>query len=112
MFGRKLNAAEALERHLVTAVFGPATSSDESTAAFRREATARAQTLAALPPTSLRVCKRLTRDVERQTLHAVNAAECETLIERWSSADCAEAVMKFMQDQAAKQRGKKKLAKL
>ena len=50
----------------------------------------------------------LTRDAERQLLHSVNAAECEALIERWTSDDCREALVKFMQEQSAKAREKKK----
>lgn len=39
--------------------------------------------------------KALSRDVDRELLHKVNAAECERLKERWQSEDCMEAIMKF-----------------
>ena len=59
MLGRKLTASEALERRLVAAVFGPSVAGEAASDEFRREATVRAQALAALPATSLRVCKKV-----------------------------------------------------
>jgi enoyl-CoA hydratase/carnithine racemase len=107
MGGRKLSAHEALDRRLLTAVFGPTTMSDESTLAFQAEATARAHVLAALPPKSLRASKTLYRAPELKMLHAVNMHEAEILKERWTSDDCMEAVSKFMMEQMVKQKSKK-----
>ena len=39
--------------------------------------------------------KELTRQFDRDLLHRVNKAECDRLLERWQSEDCAEAIMKF-----------------
>ena len=42
--------------------------------------------------------KGLMRDHEKDLLHKVNIAECDRLVERWTSDDCINAVMKFFQE--------------
>lgn len=49
---------------------------------------------------SLALSKQLIRRVEREQLHAVNDAEVERLIERWTSEECFNAVMSFFQTRA------------
>ncbi|XP_048465109.1 enoyl-CoA delta isomerase 2 [Rhincodon typus] len=44
---------------------------------------------------SLAFSKQLIRDVEKEKLHAVNAQECERLVERWLSEECMNAIMGF-----------------
>ena len=46
---------------------------------------------------SLFYSKALMRDYERDILHKTNQAECDRLIERWTSEDCMNAIMKFFQ---------------
>ena len=46
-------------------------------------------------PQSLVYSKALTRDMENKTLHEVNDRECDRLVERWTSDDCMNAIMKF-----------------
>ncbi|XP_064598799.1 enoyl-CoA delta isomerase 2-like [Liolophura sinensis] len=89
MFNRKLTAAQAYERGLVSEVF-----TEQS---FSREVQTRLQEMGKLPPQSLWKSKKLVRDAARDTLHAVNARECEVLVERWQSEECMNAIMKFFQ---------------
>lgn len=49
---------------------------------------------------SLALSKQLIRRVEREQLHAVNDAEVDLLIERWTSDECFNAVMNFFQTRA------------
>lgn len=49
---------------------------------------------------SLRFSKQLMRDTERAALHDANRRECELLVERWTSDECAQAVMQFFSKKA------------
>lgn len=87
LFNKKLTAAEAEKCGLVTEVLPDAS--------FQREVWPRLQALAQLPVKSLVYSKALTRDLEKETLHKVNDTECDRLVERWTSEDCMNAIMKF-----------------
>ncbi|XP_068216236.1 enoyl-CoA delta isomerase 2-like [Palaemon carinicauda] len=87
MFNKKLTAHQACELGLVTEVFPDAT--------FQQEVWPKLKAYAKLPPKSLIYSKALIRDVERETLHKVNVAECDRLVERWTSEDCMNAIMNF-----------------
>ncbi|XP_037085806.1 enoyl-CoA delta isomerase 2-like [Pollicipes pollicipes] len=87
LFNKKLTAHEAERVGLVTEVL-PAD-------AFHQEIWARLRQHAELPVKSLVYSKALTRDRERQLLHEVNDIECDRLVERWTSDDCVNAIMKF-----------------
>ncbi|XP_013404825.1 enoyl-CoA delta isomerase 2, mitochondrial isoform X2 [Lingula anatina] len=92
LFNRKLTAAEAMERGLVTEVFP-----DHS---FQTEVWTRLREMAKLPPVSLRTSKGLIRDVDRAALHATNQRECDLLVDRWQSDECMNAIMNFFQQKA------------
>lgn len=92
LFNKKLTAAQACELGLVTEVFP-----DSS---FQSEVWTRLKAYAKLPPNSLALSKQLIRSVEKQRLHAVNDAEVERLMERWTSDECFNAVMSFFQAKA------------
>lgn len=92
MFNKKLTAAQACELGLVTEVFP-----DSS---FHSEVWTRLKAYASLPPNSLALSKQLIRSVEKDRLHAVNDAEVERLVERWTSDECFNAVMNFFQAKA------------
>ncbi|XP_075894082.1 enoyl-CoA delta isomerase 2 isoform X1 [Nelusetta ayraudi] len=92
LFNRKLTAVQACQLGLVTEVF-PDTS-------FQSEVWPRLRAYAKLPRNSLALSKQLIRRVEREQLHAVNDAEVERLMERWTSDECFEAVMSFFQTRA------------
>ncbi|PWA15698.1 hypothetical protein CCH79_00019578 [Gambusia affinis] len=49
---------------------------------------------------SLALSKQLVRSVEKDRLYAVNDAEVERLMERWTSEECFNAVMSFFQAKA------------
>ncbi|XP_006816317.1 enoyl-CoA delta isomerase 2-like [Saccoglossus kowalevskii] len=87
LFGRKLTAAEACERGLVAEVFPDSE--------FQTEIQKRIKLYAGLPKNSLSLSKQLIRGVDKDTLLKVNDQECELLIERWTSDECAQAVMNF-----------------
>jgi peroxisomal 3,2-trans-enoyl-CoA isomerase len=87
LFNRKITAAEAKERNLVSDVFGHDT--------FQTEAANRVQQYSKFPPQSLRISKVLNRSSELQTLKAVNHHECEILEERWQSKECMNALVAF-----------------
>ncbi|KAA0157521.1 hypothetical protein FNF27_00597 [Cafeteria roenbergensis] len=86
--GKKLTAAEACEWGLVNEVF--------SSTDFKAQVAARADAVAALPPQSMRLSKELINSTQQAELHAVNAAECVLLQERWVSDECMGAIMAFM----------------
>lgn len=44
--------------------------------------------------------KRLIRSTEMERLHAVNDAEVELLVERWTSDECFNAIMSFFQNKS------------
>ncbi|XP_077592432.1 enoyl-CoA delta isomerase 2 isoform X2 [Stigmatopora nigra] len=92
LFNKKLTAAQACELGLVTRVFP-----DRS---FHGETRRLLESYAKLPPDSLALSKRLIRSGEKERLHAVNDAEVERLMERWTSEECFNAVMSFFQTKA------------
>ncbi|XP_061660491.1 enoyl-CoA delta isomerase 2, mitochondrial isoform X2 [Syngnathoides biaculeatus] len=92
LFNKKLTAVQACQLGLVTEVFP-----DSS---FRTEAWSRLRSYAKLPPDSLALSKQLIRSVEKERLHAVNDAEVERLMERWTSDECFNAVMDFFRSKA------------
>lgn len=53
-----------------------------------------------LPPQCLLFSKRLIRSTEMERLHAVNDAEVERLVERWTSDECFNAIMSFFQNKS------------
>uniref|UniRef100_A0A8C9XFG8 Enoyl-CoA delta isomerase 2 n=1 Tax=Sander lucioperca TaxID=283035 RepID=A0A8C9XFG8_SANLU len=85
LFNKKLTAAQACGLGLVTEVFP-----DSS---FQSEVWSRLKAYAKLPPN-------LIRSMEKDRLHAVNNAEVERLMERWTSDECFNAVMSFFQAKA------------
>lgn len=92
LFNKKLTAAQACDLGLVTEVFP-----DSS---FQSEVWTRLKAYAKLPRNSLALSKQLIRSVEKERLYAVNDAEVELLIERWTSDECFNAIMKFFQRKA------------
>jgi len=87
MFSRKITARQACDWGLVTEVFTDAT--------FHEDVNAKIQQISSLPKNSLRLTKKLMRDVDRQQLKDVNQQECDVLEERWQSDECFKAVMDF-----------------
>merc|ERR1711990_35068 len=88
MFNAKLTASEASSLGLVTQVFP-----DDQ---FQDQVWEKINSMATLPKGSLRYSKELSRpEAERTRLKAVNRAECDRLVERWQSAECVNAIMKF-----------------
>ncbi|XP_035981116.1 enoyl-CoA delta isomerase 2, mitochondrial [Fundulus heteroclitus] len=92
LFNKKLTATQACELGLITEVFP-----DSS---FQSEVWARLKAYARLPPQSLALSKQLIRSMDKQHLYAVNDAEVERLMERWTSEECFNAVMSFFQAKA------------
>ncbi|XP_077982955.1 enoyl-CoA delta isomerase 2-like [Glandiceps talaboti] len=92
LFGKKLTAHEACERGLVAEVFPDSQ--------FQTEVQKKIKEYAALPKNSLKFSKNLVRGVDKDILHKVNDQECELLIERWTSDECAQAVMNFFSRKA------------
>ncbi|XP_017259717.1 enoyl-CoA delta isomerase 2, mitochondrial [Kryptolebias marmoratus] len=92
LFNKKLTAVQACELGLVTEVFP-----DSS---FQSEVWTRLKAYAELPRNSLALSKQLIRSVEKERLYAVNDAEVERLMERWTSDECFSAVMSFFQAKA------------
>ncbi|XP_043575422.1 enoyl-CoA delta isomerase 2, mitochondrial isoform X2 [Chiloscyllium plagiosum] len=89
LFNKKLTAAQACELGLVTEVFPDST--------FQKEVWKKLHAYAKLPKNSLAFSKQLIRGVEKEKLHAVNAQECERLVERWLSEECMNAIMGFFE---------------
>ena len=87
MFNKQLNAGEALERNLVTAVF--------PSASFKAETSAILEQYSKLPSQSLAAIKSVCRDADREILLEVNKRETEVLSVRWQSKECWDAVMSF-----------------
>ncbi|XP_067341713.1 enoyl-CoA delta isomerase 2, mitochondrial isoform X2 [Channa argus] len=92
LFNKKLTAAQACKLGLVSEVFP-----DSS---FQSEVWTRLKAYAKLPRNSLALSKQLIRSVEKERLYAVNDAEVELLIERWTSDECFNAIVKFFQSKA------------
>ena len=84
---RKLSAEEARDFGLVSTLV-PA-------AEFESVVKKRAAAMASYPPETLVKTKKLIRSPIRAQLHAANEAECALLTERWSSAECMNAMMNF-----------------
>ncbi|GFN86063.1 enoyl-coa delta isomerase 2, mitochondrial [Plakobranchus ocellatus] len=87
LFNRKITAAEAKDRGLVSEVIPDQT--------FQAESSRLIEQYASFPPQSMRYSKVLNRSSELATLKAVNKAECELLEERWQSQECIKAIMAF-----------------
>lgn len=49
---------------------------------------------------SLLFSKVLIRSAEKERLHAVNDAEVERLVERWTSDECFNAIASFFQNKS------------
>lgn len=92
VFGKKLTAAEACARGLVTEVFPDST--------FQKEVWTRLNTYAKLPKNALRVSKELLRNLEREKLHAANEEECRVIQGRWMSDESLNAVVRFLSRKA------------
>lgn len=100
LFGRELSAREACDRNLVTEVFEAGKFQDEVRARAIKYATS-------LPPSTLRRAKALVRGHQLAEMKRVMNAEVDLLVELWLSPECAEAVMKFMQEAYARRQAKK-----
>ncbi|XP_069586819.1 enoyl-CoA delta isomerase 2-like isoform X1 [Ranitomeya imitator] len=92
LFNKLLTAHEACKLGLVTEVFPDST--------FQKEVWERLKAYGELPKDSLAFSKQLIRKTEKEKLHAVNAQECERLIERWLSEECMNAIISFFQKKA------------
>ncbi|XP_061615135.1 LOW QUALITY PROTEIN: enoyl-CoA delta isomerase 2, mitochondrial [Phyllopteryx taeniolatus] len=92
LFNKKLTAFQACQLGLVTEVFPDGS--------FQTEVRSRLKSYAKLPRDSLALSKQLIRSVEKERLHAVNDAEVERLMERWTSDECFDAVVNFFQAKA------------
>jgi enoyl-CoA hydratase/carnithine racemase len=89
LLGQPFGAQEALEAGIVTAVFP-----NESLFA---EAEKAAATLAALPPESLRLTKRLMKQGQARELEAQIAEEGRLFVERLASPEAKEAMSAFLE---------------
>ncbi|EFX90048.1 hypothetical protein DAPPUDRAFT_94237 [Daphnia pulex] len=87
LFGQKIAAIEAEKLGLVTKVF-PAAELDSLIWPKLKE-------ISDLPPTSMIHGKKLCRDIDRELLHKVNAAECARLDACQTSEETAEAMFKW-----------------
>lgn len=87
LFNKKITAQQAFDVGLVAEVI-PANS-------FQQKIWPKLQAHAKLPVKSLVYSKALTRDMEKDILHKVNDAECDRLVERWTSEDCINAIVNF-----------------
>ena len=88
IYEKKITAVEAMERNIVNEVI------EQSD--FQRISQERLEFYASLPRKSLLYSKGLIRDKQREKLMAVNKEECERLVERWTSEECINAIMKFL----------------
>ncbi|XP_780031.1 enoyl-CoA delta isomerase 2, mitochondrial [Strongylocentrotus purpuratus] len=87
LFGKKLTAQEAFDRGLVTEVIPDAQ--------FRETVDKKVKEYAQLPRNALRLAKNLIRETEKERLHKVNRAECDLLVDRWTSDECTQAIMNY-----------------
>uniref|UniRef100_A0A1A7WR13 Enoyl-CoA delta isomerase 2 n=1 Tax=Iconisemion striatum TaxID=60296 RepID=A0A1A7WR13_9TELE len=92
LFNKKLTADQACQLGLVTEVFPDS--------CFLSEVWRRLRAHARLPRQSLVLSKQLIRSMEKERLYAVNDAEVERLMERWTSDECISAIMSFFQAKA------------
>jgi len=91
LLGKKFSAHEALKANLLNDVFS------EKEDAFVEKVFVIARQLASYPPQAVQLSKRLIRNKARLALlESVNDEEVELLGERWTSAECMQAVMNFM----------------
>ena len=51
---------------------------------------------------ALRLAKNLIRETEKERLYKVNRAECDLLVDRWTSDECAQALMNYFSNQSFK----------
>jgi len=89
--GRRLDAKEAFERNMLTAVI-PASE-------FHKEVRRRCEELAKFSPNVLAQNKKIVRSHMREALHEVNRKECDVLYELWQSDDLINALTQFFQRQ-------------
>jgi len=89
LYGRKINAQQALQWGLVTEVFPDAQ--------FQTEVKKRIEEYAQLPKNALKKSKELIRSVDKEVMHKVNKEECDLLEKLWVSPECAQAIMEFFQ---------------
>ncbi|CAK5031674.1 unnamed protein product [Meloidogyne enterolobii] len=87
LFDKKLTAAEAYERNLVTSIIPHNSFFEETERLVSR--------LSELPPESLKVNKQLLRNVHKDALLRVCKHECAVLKQRWLSVECQQALQKF-----------------
>ncbi|KAF8571088.1 hypothetical protein P879_01988 [Paragonimus westermani] len=87
LFNHRLSVNEALSRGLVNVIY----KENE----FTQQCNLFIRELSELPAEALRYSKKLMRDVERQTLHSVNASECAHLTTRMTSPDFVSAMNNF-----------------
>lgn len=92
LFNKKISAAEAFNRNLITEVIPEGT--------FIKETTALVQAYAKLPKESFGLSKVLIRHAQKDILHSVNKEECRLLIDRWQSQECTQAIMNFFQQKS------------
>ncbi|VDK71335.1 unnamed protein product [Litomosoides sigmodontis] len=88
IFGKKLTAQEAFERNLACRVV--------PSSCFREEAKTYIGKISQLPPESLFYNKELLRNIHREALLAQNEREVSLLMQRLQSADCMDAIQRFM----------------
>uniref|UniRef100_A0A1I7XTD9 ACB domain-containing protein n=1 Tax=Heterorhabditis bacteriophora TaxID=37862 RepID=A0A1I7XTD9_HETBA len=88
LFSKKLSAAEALERGLITEVIPDAEFASTSANIVKQYAD--------LPPETLRINKGLLRSLHKDALTKTNEVECATIKERWQSKECASAIAAFL----------------
>jgi len=98
LMGKKFNAVEAKQCGFVADVFPKSN--------FYDEVLQRARTMASFPPNALRQTKGLTRDAMRQLLIDTSDRELTLLLDRFTSEECANAVMKFIMEQQARKSSK------
>lgn len=98
LLGRRMSAAEAKRRNLVSDVFPAAT--------FRADAMKIVLEAAAQPPRTMRRIKQLMRERSRDDMMRTMKAEIDLLQELWQTEECFNAVMKFMMDAQARRQSR------
>ncbi|KAK4292331.1 hypothetical protein Pmani_034893 [Petrolisthes manimaculis] len=86
MFGKKITATEAYQHNFITEVVPNEKLDDVWT---------KISNWANLPPNTLVVIKNIIRLHQKETLHEINAKECEVLGGRFKDPEFFEAIMKF-----------------
>ncbi|KAK3858415.1 hypothetical protein Pcinc_035398 [Petrolisthes cinctipes] len=87
MFGKKITATEAYQHNFITEVV-PNEKLDD--------VWAKISSWANLPPNTLVVIKNIVRSHQKETLHEINAKECEVLEGRLKDPEFFEVMMKFL----------------